>query len=197
MQMCYFIRSSAITTLVIIATTLGLLAGCSSKNKAKDIDTTVDMSEPVRADSVVGVKDGDMVYQRKVAMNEELRRLEIDVYDLEARVIGGPRYLDNRGLYGVLRDCRVQIGDVKNGGDGKVRWTEAREYVTPEDDYSKIGIEDKKRIVGVSEEFLKDRLARFKEYQKTLQKRQDEYETKVKMCEMELQTQKAKAAAVQ
>jgi hypothetical protein len=179
-------------TLISIAT-LGLSIGCSSKNKAKDIDTTVEMAEPVRADSVVGVKDGDMVYQRKVAMNEELRRIEIDVYDLEARVYGGPRYLDNRGLYGVLRDCRVQLGDADNGGDGKVRWTEKREYVTPDDEYSKIGIEDKKRIVGVTEEFLKDRLARFKEYQRTLQSRQDEYETKVKMCEMELQQQKVKA----
>lgn len=185
-MMRYFILVAAVAS-------LGLSVGCSSKHKAKDVDTTVEMSEPVRADSVVGVKDGDMVYQRKVAMNEELRRLEIDVYDLEARVLGGPRYLDNRGLYGVLRDCRVQLGDVKNGGDGKVRWTESREYVTPEDDYSKIGVEDKKRIVGVTEEFLKDRLVRFKDYQRTLQKRQDEYETKVKMCEMELQSQKAKS----
>lgn len=180
---------------LIAVVSLGFAVGCSSKHKAKDVDTTVEMAETVRADSVVGVKDGDMVYQRKVAIGEELRRLEIDVYDLEARVVGGPRYLDNRGLYGVLRDCRVQLGDAKNGGDGKVRWTEAREYVTPDDEYSKIGIEDKKRIVGVSEEFLKDRLARFKDYQKTLHKRQDEYETKVKMCEMELQTQKAKASA--
>jgi hypothetical protein len=177
--------------------TLGLSVGCSSKHKAKDVETAVEMAEPVRGDSVVGVKNGDMVYQRKVAMNEELRKLEIDVYDLEARVYGGPRYLDNRGLYGVLRDCRVQIGDAKNGGDGKVRWTESREYVTPDDDYSKIGVEDKKRIVGVTEEFLKDRVVRFKDYQRTLQKRQDEYETKVKMCEMELQQQKMKSASVQ
>ncbi|WP_374029742.1 hypothetical protein [Bdellovibrio bacteriovorus] len=169
-----------------------LFVACSSKHKAKDVDTNVDMSAPVRGDSVIGVKDGDMVYQRKVAMNEELRRLELDVYDLEARVLGGPRYLDNRGLYGVLRDCRVQLGDAGNNGDGKVRWTEAREYVTPEEDYSSVGVEDKKRIVGVSEEYLKDRMARYREYKKVLEKRQDEYETKVKVCEMELATQKRK-----
>nr|BFD58647.1 hypothetical protein CKG001_07540 [Bdellovibrio sp. CKG001] len=152
------------------------------------------MSAPVRGDSVVGVKDGDMVYQRKVAMNEELRRLELDVYNLEANVFGGPRYLDNRGLYGVLRDCRVQLGDIKNGGDGKVRWTESREYVTPDEDFSSIGVEDKKRIVGVSEEFLKDRMNRFRGYKATLEKRQDEYETKVKVCQMELTAQKQKAS---
>lgn len=178
--------------LLVFCVLSAVMAGCSSKNKAKDIDTTVDISAPVRGDSVVGVKDGDMVYQRKIAINEELRRLELDVFDLEARVLGGPRYLDNRGLYGVLRDCRVQLGDARNGGDGKVRWTESREYVTPDDAFSKVGIEDKKRLVGVTEEFLHDRVARFKEYRKTLEKRQDEYETKVKMCEMELQAQKNK-----
>ncbi len=63
---------------------------CSSKHKAKDLDTNVDMATPVRGDSVIGVKDGDMVYQRKVAINEELRTLELDVYNLEAKVMGGP-----------------------------------------------------------------------------------------------------------
>nr|WP_295903427.1 hypothetical protein [uncultured Bdellovibrio sp.] len=182
----------------VLVVLMGLfIVSCASKHKAKDIDTNVDMSAPVRSDSVVGVKDGDMVYQRKVAMNEELRRLELDVYDLEAKVMGGPRYLDNRGLYGVLRDCRVQLGDVNNSGDGKVRWTEAREYVTPDDDFSSMGIEDKKRIVGVSEEFLKDRLARFRGYRNILEKRQDEYETKVKMCQLELAAQKKKAKSAE
>ncbi|MGZ3769772.1 MAG: hypothetical protein ACXVCP_08050 [Bdellovibrio sp.] len=177
---------------VLFLSAIVFLAACSSKHKAKDVDTTVEMSAPVRSDSVVGVKGGDMVYQRKVAMNEELRRLELDVYDLEAKVLGGPRYLDNRGLYGVLRDCRVSLGDTENSGDGKVRWTEAREYVTPDDDYSAIGVEDKTKIVGVSEEFLKDRLERFRNYKKVLEHRQDEYETKVKMCELELAAQKKK-----
>ncbi|WP_347358855.1 hypothetical protein [Bdellovibrio sp.] len=179
---------------IVFAFVVLSLVGCASQHKAKDVDTKVDMSAPVRGDSVVGVKDGDMVYQRKVAMNEELRRLELDVYNLEANVFGGPRYLDNRGLYGVLRDCRVQLGDVKNGGDGKVRWTESREYVTPDEDFSSIGVEDKKRIVGVSEEFLKDRMTRFRGYKATLEKRQDEYETKVKVCQMELTSQKQKAS---
>ena len=181
----------------LLVLTALFLVSCSSKHKAKDLDTQVDMAAPVRSDSVVGVKDGDMVYQRKVSMSEELRRLELDVYDLEAKVMGGPRYLDNRGLYGVLRDCRVQMGDASNNGDGKIRWTEAREYVTAEDDFSAMGIEDKKKIIGVSEEFLKDRLTRFRGYKSTLEKRQDEYETKVKMCQLDLAAQKKKAKSAQ
>lgn len=178
---------------LLLVLVLGFAVSCSSTHKAKDIDTSVEMAAPVRGDSVVGVKDGDMVYQRKVSMSEELRKVELDVYDLEAKVYGGPRYLDNRGLYGVLKDCRTQLGEAGNGGDGKVRWTESREYVTPEDDFSAIGVEDKKIIVGLSEEFLKDRLSRFRGYKKTLEKRQDEYETKVKVCQMELASQKKSA----
>jgi len=163
-----------------------LLAACANPHKAKDLDTKVDMTAPVNAGGVIGIKDGDMVYQRKVQMNEELRKLETDVYNLEAKVYGGPRYLDNKGLYGVLKDCRAEMSEARNGGDGKLLWTEKRDYVTAEDDLNRIGIEDKKKIVGVSEEFLKDRLERFTNYRKVLMGRQEEYETKVKVCELEL-----------
>jgi len=171
-----------------------ILSACASPHKAKDLDTEVDLKAPVSGGGVIGVKDGDMVYQRKVMMNEELRALELDVYNLEAKVYGGPRYLDNRGLYGVLKDCRAQLSETKNGGDGKLLWTEKREYVTADEDLSKIGLEDKKKIVGVSEEYLKDRLERFKGYRKILTDRQEEYETKIKVCDLELKSRHPKTA---
>lgn len=175
---------------------LGLaLSACANPNKARDLDTKVEMTAPVNTGGVIGVKDGDMVYQKKVLMNEELRTLETDVYNLEAKVYGGPRYLDNRGLYGVLKDCRAELSEIQSNGEGKLLWTEKREYVTAEEDVTKIGIEDKKKIIGVSEEYLNDRLERFKTYRKILMGRQEEYETKVKVCELELKAKK-KAAAV-
>jgi hypothetical protein len=176
-------------SLVLISASL-LNFACASKHKAEDVDTKLKNAAPVTGSSEIGVKDGDMVYQRKVMMNEELRKIEVDVYNLEAQVYGGPRYNDNRGLYGVLKDCKAELSQVKNGGDGKLLWTEKREYVTPDDDFTKIGIENKKNIVGVSEEYLKDRLDRFKSYKGTLEGRRDEYETKVKMCELELDGKK-------
>ncbi|WP_413586445.1 hypothetical protein [Bdellovibrio sp. HCB274] len=179
--------------LLITILSLSFVACSTNRNKAEKIDTEIEHAAPVGS-GAIGIKDGDMVYQRKVQMNEQLRTLENEVYDLEARVFGGPRYLDNRGLYGVLRDCRLQMGDSANNGDGKMRWTETRVYVTSEEDFSKIGIEKKKDIVGVTEEGLRDRLDRFKGYKEILLKRQDEYETKVKMCELELKQQKQKSS---
>lgn len=177
--------------LMIAVLSLSFVACATNRNKAEKVDTKLDNAAPVGS-GAIGIKDGDMVYQRKVAMNEQLRTLENEVYDLEARVFGGPRYLDNRGLYGVLRDCRLQMGEADNNGDGKMRWTESRVYVTSEEDFSKIGVENKKDIVGVTEEGLRDRIDRFKGYKDILIKRQDEYETKVKVCELELKQQKAK-----
>lgn len=160
--------------------------GCASQHKARDIDTKIELSAPVNQDSVVGVKDGYMIYQKKVLMSEQLRSLENEVYNLEARVYGGPRYLDNYGLYGALKNCRTKVGAV----DGKLPWTETRDYVTPDYDEQEVGIEDKKRIIGLSEEFLKDRIARFRTYKKVLIGREDEYETKLTQCELELKAQK-------
>jgi hypothetical protein len=176
--------------LVLISLCALTMAACASKNKAEKIDTKIDIPAAVSNDSVIGVKDGNLVYQRKVMMNEELHRLETTVYDLEARVYGGPRYLDNRGLYGVLKDCRAEMSEYKNGGDGKLLWTEKRDYVTPDDEYTNIGIENKRDIVGVSEEYLADRLARFKNYKNALIDRQEEFETKVKVCKLALSVQR-------
>ena len=58
--------------------------------------------------------------------------------------------------------------------------------VTDKEDEFKIGLDDKKKLVGVSEEFLSDRIARFKGYHTLLDHRQDEYEEKVAMCKTEL-----------
>ncbi|HEY8270014.1 MAG TPA: hypothetical protein VIG33_03945 [Pseudobdellovibrionaceae bacterium] len=173
-----------------------LLCACASPNKARDLDTKVDLSAPVAGGGVIGLKDGDMIYQRKVMMNEELRALELDVYSLEAKVYGGPRYLDNRGLYGSLKDCRAELSETKNGGDGKLLWTEKREYVTPDEDLKNIGLEEKKKIIGVSEEFLKDRLERLKSYRTVLMARQDEYETKIQVCDLELRSKQPNSAKI-
>lgn len=165
-----------------------LFTACSSNpNKARDIETKMENSSEVTGDTSLGVKDGMMVVQKKVQMNEELRRLQYEVYELEDRVYGNRKY-GSLGLYGVLRDCRLQLSDPKNGGDGKLKWTEPIDRVTDKEEEFKIGIDEEKKLVGVSEEFLADRIKRFKGYKSVLDKRQDEYEEKVAICKAELKS---------
>ena len=179
--------------LLILATLSSiLLLGCSSKHKAKDIDTSIENSQNMNSDTKLGVKDGDMIVQRKVEMNEELRRLQYEVYELEDRVYGNRKY-GSLGLYGVLRNCKTELSDPRNGGDGKLMWTEPMERITDKEDEFKIGLDEQKKLVGVSEEFLKDRIDRFKGYKTTLMKRQDEYEEKVAICKTDLNGRKVRA----
>lgn len=172
------------------------IVGCShNPNKAEKIQTEIERRSQVSGDTAVGVKDGNVVVQRKVNMAEELRRLQYEVYEMEDNVYGNRKY-GSLGLYGVLRDCKAQLSDKANGGDGKLKWTEPMDRVTDKEDEFKVGIDEKEQLVGVSEEFLKDRIERFRGYKVTLQKRQDEYDEKVAICKTELASRKHDAQAV-
>lgn len=163
----------------------------SNPHKAKKIDTSMEKQEQLSDEQSIGVKDGNMIFQEKVNMAEELRRLQINVYSLEDRVYGNRKY-GSSGLYGVLKKCRLEVVSPRNGGDGKLMWTEPIDRVTDKEEEFDIGYNKKDKIVGVSQEFLKDRLARFKEYKRVLQKREDEYQDKVDICEAKLKTMKYK-----
>ncbi len=190
--------SHLISNLLKAALVFGLgvtLTACSSNpHKAEKISTEIDSKGQVSGDTTVGIKDGDMIVQRKVQMNEELRSLQYEVFELEDRVYGNRKY-GSMGLYGSLRNCKSELSDPKNGGDGKMKWTEPIDRVTDKEEELKIGLDESKNLVGVSEEFLKDRIQRFREYRRVLQKRQDEYEEKVSLCKNDLRAQRASLPA--
>lgn len=167
------------------------LAACSSNpHKAEKIETKIEKDSQISGDTKVGVKDGNMVVQRKVMMNEELRRLQNEVYELEDRVYGNRKY-GSLGLFGVLKECRTSLADREAGGDGKLKWTEPMDRVTDKEDEFKVGLDEKDQLVGVSEEFLKDRIERFRGYKQVLMKREDEYEDKVQICKADLKAKRA------
>lgn len=184
--------ASSIKVLILSSVLLTLTTSCSTNpNKAEKIETKIENSSQVNDETQVGVKEGLMVVQKKVQMNEELRKIQYDVYELEDRVYGNRKY-GSLGLYGVLRDCKLQLSDPKNGGDGKLMWTEPIDRVTDKEDDFKIGLDEEKKLVGVSEEFLGDRIKRFKGYKSVLNKRQDEYEEKLAICKAELKSKSIK-----
>jgi hypothetical protein len=185
------IRTSTLSSILSMTLAcIGLWSCSHNPHKAEKIDTTIKNDDKVSGDTSVGVKDGNMIIQKKVQMNEEIRRIQYEVYETEDHVYGNRKY-GSLGLYGVLRDCRLQLTDPKNGGDGKLKWTEPIDRVTDKEDEFKVGLDEKDKLVGVSEEFLKDRIERFRGYKATLMKRQDEYEEKVQICKAELKAQQA------
>jgi hypothetical protein len=170
--------------LVVLGLVLGVIGCASNPNAAKKIDTNLDKAAPVTGENI-GVKNGNLIVQKKVEMNEELRRLQNEVYELEDHVYGNRKY-GSEGLYGSLKQCRLKLVSKDYGGDGHLMWTEPLDRVTDKEDEWNVGIDENDKIVGVSEEFLRDRLKRFYGYKQVLMKRQDEYDKKLQICDAEL-----------
>jgi len=169
------------------------LAGCrSNPNKAEPIQTHLDQSEKVTGGEKVGLKDGEMVVLDKVQMSEKLRDLQNQVYSLEDKVYG-TRKLGSLGLYGDLKSCKRKLASKQYGGTGSMIWTEPLDRVTDKEEDLKIGLDEKKDLVGVSQEYLRDRIQRFQGYKTILQKRSDEFDGKIEDCNTELAQHKLDA----
>jgi hypothetical protein len=176
----------------IIGLSVLMVSCATNRNKAKKVETDIDKPQTV-GEETVGVNDGNMVVQKKIEMNEALRRLQNEVYELEDRVYGNRKF-GSKGLYGTLKDCKQEAVSKDLGGDGKLRWTEPVDRVTDKEDEWNIGYDEKEKLVAVTEEFLIDRIDRFKKYRQTLMKRQDEYEEKLEICDAEVKAKKDKAS---
>lgn len=173
-------------TLLILAAIV--LAGCKSNpHKAEEIKTELDKAATVSGSQALGLKNGEMVVQDKAAMSEKLRDLQNAVFALEDKVYG-MRKLNSLGLYGDLKSCQRRMASRQYGGSGNMVWTEPLDRVTDKEDEFKIGLDEKKELVGVSEEFLRDRITRFQGYKTILQKRSDEFEAQIEACKAQLAT---------
>lgn len=172
-------------SLYLFVLVLGVSACRSNPNKAEKIETKMEQSGKVSGNEQVGVKKGEMVVQSKVVMAEKLRDLQNGVFSLEDRVYG-TRKLGSLGMYGELKTCRRKLASRQYGGSGTLVWTEPLDRVTDKEDELKLGLDEKQELVGVSEEYLRDRLQRFGGYKQILQKRADEYQDRIEECKTDL-----------
>lgn len=159
---------------------VGFILGCSS-NRVTNLETKLDHEQSVAGGQSVGVKDGKMVAIDKSAMNERLRDLENEVHGLEDKVYGS-RKLDSKGIYGDLRSCRTKLASRQYGGSGTLIWTEPLDRMTESEDEWKIGLDESGKLVAVQEEYLKERVSRFRNYLKVLEKREDELSHSLEQC---------------
>jgi hypothetical protein len=189
------LKKGEIMKKLILLFTLINLGACTSalkkKNEVKDLDTKMEHAKHVSGNDSVGIKDNALIVQKKVELAEELRRLENMTYGIEYEVYGNRDY-GTIGLYGVYRDCKADVNSSKYGGSGKLIPVEPPATVIKEDREFKFGKDEKGELVGISEEYLSERIDRFKKYRKVLKKRRQEYETKVRICENNLKDAKFK-----
>jgi len=165
---------------------MAFVAGCKSNpNKAENVQTNLDAQAGVSGTQTLGLKKGEMVVMDKAVMTEKLRDLQNAVYSLEDQVYG-TRKLNTLGLYGELKSCQRRMASRQFGGSGNMVWTEPLDRVTDKEEEFKIGMDEKKELVGVSEEYLRDRVMRFQGYKTILQKRSDEFTSQIESCKSSL-----------
>lgn len=163
---------------------LSLISCKSNPHKAENLDTKTEKEDVVASGEKIGLdSSGDMVYQKKVMMAEEIRKLQDDVYDLEDKVYGTRRY-GTKGLYGKYSDCLKKSKPENKATLPKIdkldRWSDKDEDI-------KIGVDtDKDKLASVTQEKLKDRMSKFQEYRRILQQKEDEYEDNLKTCQAQL-----------
>ncbi|HWU43306.1 MAG TPA: hypothetical protein VN132_07710, partial [Bdellovibrio sp.] len=101
----------------------------------------------------------------------------------------------NRGLWGVLEECQTKANSAAMGGEGTyVKMPDKARLTDREDQFQKIGLDDKKNLVAVSTDYLRDRIRRFENYKATYRQRKDWYETQIKICNANLDNKTYKAA---
>lgn len=181
--------------LIITLLAASILVSCTSslekRNELSDRDTRMEKQQEISGGDVLGVRDNKVRVQRKVLLAEELRILENEVYGMENEVYGNRQY-GTKGLYGVYTDCLADVDSVELGGSGKLKPIEPPASVIKEDRDLEFVKDEKGDLVGISEEFLSERIDRFKKYRELLSKRRMEYETKTKICQNDVKNAKAR-----
>lgn len=188
--------------LVILSFSVFTISCSSNPNKAEKIDTKLDNKEDVGGGQALGINDkGEMVVQNKVRLATYLHDVQVDVYSLETDIYGDES-VGRSGLYGVLRDCKDEARSKKYGGDSKVSPPPDKDIKTASEDMSltpilekakagKIGKDENKQLVGVSEDFLTDRIKRFEGYKSTYQDRKVWFQEEIRKCQTDLSDKKA------
>jgi hypothetical protein len=181
--------------LIIALFAASVLVSCSSslekRNEVQEKDTKLEQQQASSGGDVIGIRDNKVRVQRKVILAEELRILENDVYGIENEVYGNRQY-GTKGLYGVYTECLADADSVENGGSGKLKPIEPPASVIKEDRDLEFVKDEKGDLVGITEEFLSERIDRFKKYREVLEKRRLEYETKTKICHNDVKNAKAR-----
>ena len=157
------------------------LTACFSK-KIKEEDTKLENADTISATEAIGKNaDGDIVYQKKAILVNEIVKLEDEVTQLQDDVYGTPDY-NSKGLYGKALACRKKKA-IKTGEFGKV----PEKSPILEDDKTRL-VQDAqtKKLLALTEEDLYKRFDRFKEYKLKLFNSREEIEKYIDQCEAEL-----------
>jgi len=160
---------------------VGLLIGCASSKKEEVpvIDTKVSNANHVSENAQVGQnQSGDLVYQEKSIITQDLVNLENEVMLLQDEVYGTEKY-KSKGLYGKVKACRKKQA-MKTG---EMKYVPEKTMVM-DDDQVKIGIENgTQKYINWTQEKVVQRFQRYKDYKQKFLDIREELEDFLEKCE--------------
>lgn len=165
-----------------VALLMMLGAGCASNpHKAEEAKTELENSEDVGGGVSIGQNSsGEVVSNRQEKLADQLRDLQREVYGLETEIYGDTK-LGRKGLYGALKDCLDR--------DGSAKRLPSRAILTKGEDKfnGKMVVNERKKLVNVSEEYFLDRIKRFEGYKDAYESQQEDFEEKLRVCRLAAQ----------
>ena len=170
---------------IALAVSALFVAGCASKKvsleEPEKMDRTLNANTGQRGEKV-GVRDDKVIVQKKIYLEEELRKLQDDIEDLENNIYGKTRK-DPGGLWLKLQECRKQLSDPRVGGSSVPEPMEVWEKISENDPDYNYRVDDKNNVVAVSEEELDSRISNLKKTKRVLDRRFADYKEKADSCE--------------
>ena len=163
---------------------IALTAACASKDKVKQIDTTIE-EKGVVSGGVVGLNDkGEAIIQTQNRADQELRALIWQNNELE---------MNFRHEVSNLERCREEIADPRLGGNGDIVQIPEIDNMKPTTDLRKeLGLVNGNLMV-VSKESLPQRLQSETTYQQSLEKMISQVTKHKKSCEFKMGVARSRA----
>lgn len=128
---------------------------------------------------------GDTVIQEKMKLVDYLIELEREVYTAEESIYGNKSY-GNIGKYGTLENCLTELQKRTTGKWGMVELPEKILLTRLGGPTKKVGIDEKKQLVVLSQEEITDRIKRFEKYKQTYENQDEWFDVEVKNCTLKL-----------
>lgn len=160
-----------------------LMVGCSSSEKKKvtEVDTKLKNEVLLGSGESIGVKEDELLFQKKTNLVTEITNLENEVILLEDRVFGSKMH-GSKGLMGEYDKCRVKRAEVTGVYSGKIK-----EAAYQKDSQRKIYIEKGSgRLITLTQENLEDRFKKLSGYKVVLEDAENEIQDYLTQCQLDL-----------
>lgn len=154
-----------------------LFMSCASNpNKPTEQDTTLDRSQEVGNDLSLGLnKKGEVVTSKKTELSNYLKALQQEVIQYETEIYGSEE-LGRNGLYGELRMCLDKGKELQRLPEKSILTKDERNLS------GKMIIDEKNKLVSVSEEYLLERVKRFEGYRDLYEKQKEDFQERIRIC---------------